>query len=60
MQPTFRQVPPSVPRHLDAGHLHPELAGSDRGVVAARSPSDDDDVVLIGHAARPALMRRGT
>ena len=44
MQPTFRQVPPSVAALLDAGDLQAELGGADRGDVAAGAAADDDDV----------------
>ena len=51
MQPTFRQVPPSVARLLDAGDLHAELGGADRRDVAAGAGADDDEVETIGHDA---------
>ena len=35
MQPTLRQVPPSVSRLFGAGGLEAELRGADRGDIAA-------------------------
>src|SRR5690606_17170526 len=34
---------------VDAGGLHAQLGGTDRGVVAGRAGADDDDVELFGH-----------
>ena len=70
MQPTFRQVPPSVAALLDAGRLQAELGRADRGDVPAGAAADDDDVVgfsgifllrlrgqaAAGHASRSRSM----
>ncbi len=58
MQPTLRQVPPSVSRLLDAGDRQPELGGADGGDVAARAGADDDHVV-VGLADLRSRCRRG-
>src|SRR5690606_16123002 len=34
---------------VDAGHLHAQLRGADRGVVAGGAGTDDDDVELFCH-----------
>jgi hypothetical protein len=41
MQPTFRQVPPKLVA-LDQHGLDAELAGADRGHIAARAAADDE------------------
>ena len=38
---------------LDAGHLHAELRGADRGDVAAGAGADHDQVVTLGHRLAP-------
>ena len=47
MQPTLRQVPPSVLRFSTTADLQAELGGADRADIAAGAGADDDDI--IGH-----------
>ncbi len=53
-------------RGVDAGDLHPQLRGADRGVVAGRAGTDDDDIELllfahclasVGSNEKPRLRR---
>jgi hypothetical protein len=44
MQPTLRQVPPSVPRFSTRATLRPELCRAKRAHVAARAGADDDEI----------------
>ena len=44
MQPTLRQVPPSVFPALDDGHLQPELSGTDCTHIAPGTGPDHRDI----------------
>jgi len=42
-------------RGVDAGGLQAQLRGADRGVVAGRAGTDDDDVELFAHFIRSVI-----
>jgi hypothetical protein len=44
---------------LDNGGLHAELGGADGGDIAARSATDDDDVVSVCHGSPPVFCLPG-